>query len=127
MALTTAELTRIKAELGFNVLQSGAEPYIGVTLLFEQIIAVYMTPDGEVIIREYLANIAAAKARMATAFGEGALKKVDEVEFYQGISGSLFGAIGDQVEYWRIQLAAALGLESMWSRKRASGSRLSVY
>jgi hypothetical protein len=42
MALTTSEVTRIKAELGYNALLVGAEPYIGVTRLFEQVIAVYL-------------------------------------------------------------------------------------
>lgn len=35
--LTTGEITRIKSELGFNVLSLGAEPYVGVTQYFEQI------------------------------------------------------------------------------------------
>lgn len=43
MSLTTAELRRIKYELGYNVLASGAEPYIGVHAVFEQVIATYMT------------------------------------------------------------------------------------
>ena len=38
MALNTSELQRIKHELGFNQLNIGAEPYIGVTRYFEQIV-----------------------------------------------------------------------------------------
>ncbi len=41
MALLTSEITRIKYELGFNVLSLGAEPYIGITRLFENIIQPY--------------------------------------------------------------------------------------
>lgn len=37
-SLNTSELQRIKAELGFNQLAVGAEPYIGVTRYFEQIV-----------------------------------------------------------------------------------------
>lgn len=43
MALTTGEVRRLKAELGYNVLSSGAEPYVGVDQLFEQVISPYMT------------------------------------------------------------------------------------
>jgi hypothetical protein len=41
MALHTSEITRIKYELGFSVLSLGAEPYIGITQLFENVIAPY--------------------------------------------------------------------------------------
>lgn len=200
MALTTAEIIRIKAELGFNVLSVGSEPYIGHAAVFEQVIQPYMTAGarttsstvvaasdepaqvtllltdptgftfgerivvdvdsrqefataqnlagasltlllskvhtgtypvtvegGESIVREYLTNIADAKREMASTFGEGSLKKVDEIEFYQAGRGTIFGDVGDQLAFWRDQLAAALGLQSMWSRQRAAGSRLSVY
>jgi hypothetical protein len=43
MALTTSEVARIKYELGFNVLAVGAEPYIGITALFEQVIQPHTT------------------------------------------------------------------------------------
>lgn len=38
MALNTSEIQRVKAELHFNQLNIGAEPYIGVTRYFEQIV-----------------------------------------------------------------------------------------
>lgn len=41
MSLLTSEVTRIKYELGFNVLSLGAEPYIGITQLFENVIQPY--------------------------------------------------------------------------------------
>lgn len=41
MALLTSELRRIRYELGYNVLNAGAEPYIGVTAIFDQVIGVY--------------------------------------------------------------------------------------
>lgn len=43
MALTSSEVARLKYELGFNVLAVGAEPYIGVAALFEQVIQPYTT------------------------------------------------------------------------------------
>lgn len=42
MALTSSEVARIKYELGYNVLSVGAEPYIGVTALFDQVIQPYL-------------------------------------------------------------------------------------
>jgi hypothetical protein len=42
MALLTSEVRRIRAELGYNVLSAGAEPYIGVNAMFEQVIQTYM-------------------------------------------------------------------------------------
>ena len=42
MALLTSELRRIRDELGYNVLNAGAEPYIGVQAVFDQVIAEYM-------------------------------------------------------------------------------------
>jgi hypothetical protein len=38
VALNTSEIQRVKAELGFNQLNIGAEPYVGVTRYFEQIV-----------------------------------------------------------------------------------------
>lgn len=43
MALLTSELQRLRFECGYNVLAAGAEPYIGVTAVFDQVIATYMT------------------------------------------------------------------------------------
>jgi len=43
MALTSAETQRCRYELGYNVLSVGAEPFIGVTQMFEQVIAPFTT------------------------------------------------------------------------------------
>ena len=198
MALLTSELERCKAELGFALI-GVANPFIGTTMLFEQVIAPYLssgavttsstavyakdelTPvdltlasatgiaagdsvvvdvgsrqesttvrslsgaiatldlklahsgtygvsvvGGESIVREYLTRIREVKAEMAGTFGEGSLKSVDEVSFYQ-TGNSLFGALGQQLSYWREELAAILGIQSMWSRRRGGATRLSVY
>jgi hypothetical protein len=42
MALTTSEIQRIKAELGFNLLNAGADVYVGgITAFFENVLQVY--------------------------------------------------------------------------------------
>lgn len=43
MALTTAEVRRIKYELGYGLLSVSAEPYISYVSLFDQIIQPYLT------------------------------------------------------------------------------------
>lgn len=82
---------------------------------------------GESIVREILNRIRAVKSNMATSFGAGALRKVDEIEFYNSGGASQFGSLGDELSYWRDELAAALGIESMWARRRAGAQRLAVY
>lgn len=47
MALTDAEVWQCKYELGFNLLTAGAEPYIGVTALFDQVISPFLTAATE--------------------------------------------------------------------------------
>ena len=199
MALLTSELTRTKAELGFNLLNIGAIPYIGITALFEQVIQPYLSAGalttsattvaaaspaavvtltladatgfslfdrvaldvdgqqeiatvrrvngsaidllltgahsgtypvtvegGESIVRENLRHIFDVKNAMAGVFGQGALKKVDEIEFYQTPS-SLFGNLGQQLMFWRDELASCLGIESMWRMRGAGAQRMAVY
>lgn len=201
MALLDSELARIKAELGYNVLTTGAVPYIGVSQVFEQVIkqnvlsgasttsstAVtaastatvvsltlasgtgFSTGDrvvvdvddfqeiatarsvsgvalsvalkkahtgtytvtvegGETIVRENLARIRETKDKLASQFGSGALKKVDEVEFYQ-VAGnvSAFGVLGQNLMWWREQLAACLGLTPMWQVRASGAQQMSVY
>ena len=78
------------------------------------------------LARERLNRIEETKHELAQQYGWGALKKVDEVEFYN-TSQSHFGAIGDQLAFWRNELASVLGLENLWNRKQGSCSTLSVY
>lgn len=200
MALTESELTRIRHELGYNLLTTGAEPWIGVHAVFSQVIQPYLragaattsatavtaasTPTpvtltladatgfaagvrvvvdvdsrqeiatvqsltgstitllltkvhsgtypvtvegGESIVREILGHIAAVKTELGSTFGYGALKRVDEIEFYESGEQTLFGKLGDQLRYWRSELASALGISSMWDRQRAAGATLAVY
>jgi bifunctional DNA-binding transcriptional regulator/antitoxin component of YhaV-PrlF toxin-antitoxin module len=43
VALLDSEVARIKYELGYNVLAVGAEPYIGIVAVFDQVIQPYTT------------------------------------------------------------------------------------
>lgn len=47
MPLTTGELDRIRGELGYNLLNTGAQPYIGVHAVFEQVIAPYLREGND--------------------------------------------------------------------------------
>jgi hypothetical protein len=47
MPLTSGELDRIRAELGYNVLNVGAEPYIGVHAVFSQVILPYLREGND--------------------------------------------------------------------------------
>lgn len=81
---------------------------------------------GEAVVREVLANIKRTKSELAGTFGEGALKKVDEVEFYD--TGTvLFGSTAKALMYWRDELAQLLGTVNMFRQKRAAGSTIALY
>lgn len=200
MALLTSELDRIRHEMGYNLLRVGAEPWIGISSLFDNVIAPYTrsgavttssdevigtgfptqsvikladptgfnvgdrlvvdvdtaqeiitvqaltgplllanfvnshnrsyqlsVEGGESIIREILMNIRNVKAQMATAYPAGMLKQVDEISFYQSQGTSYFDSLGQQLCYWRDELASALGMRSAWKRRGGAGSRMSVY
>lgn len=47
MPLTPGELDRIRAELGYNVLNVGAEPFIGVHAVFSQVIQPYLREGAD--------------------------------------------------------------------------------
>ena len=201
MALLDSEVQRIKAELGYNVLTVGAEPYIGVTQIFAQVIQPYLsagatttssttvtaatsaTPvtitlasgtgfadgarvvvdvdarqevvtaqsvsgasltvlltlahtgtypvtveGGETLIREKLSDIRTAREKIVQSFGLGALKRVDDIEWYQsGENSSGFEVIYSGIMTLRDELASMLGIENRWRLKAAAGARLSVY
>lgn len=198
MALLAGEIARIKQELGFNVLDVGAEPYIGVSALFDQVIKPYVsggatttsstsvaaasspTPatialasavglsvgDRVVIDVDALQEVATvrsiagpslvvllSKAHEGTypvtvegpeslircilqrlahvaddaidlAVDTTGIKKVDEIEFFDGGGAQLSSAFRVR-EYWRDELASALGIERM-NRSRG-GADAAVY
>lgn len=83
---------------------------------------------GDAIVREILVKIRNVKTRMGETFGAGALKKADEVEWYNS-GGTFFGGLGAELMSWRDELAAVLGDVSLnlWRRRSAGAQRMSVY
>jgi hypothetical protein len=203
LAFTDAEIQAIKAELGYNLLDTGATAYVGVSQLLESVVnsniddevsttvtlvtaisaassptpqtltlasstgfssgaVVYVDVDdrmerrriqylsgvsatvllqkahsGTIPVslfgpipraRELLWRIQAVKEEMAETLGEGAIKKVDEVEFYRpgGRTTTTFGLLGNQLRMWRNELSACLALPNLWEERRNS-SALTVY
>lgn len=82
---------------------------------------------GDGIIRELINKIRSVKAEMANVAGEGSLKSVDEISFYQTGNATAFGNLANQLKYWREELAAALGIVSLWELRRAGAQTCSVY
>ena len=196
MALTQAELRRLKFELGYNVVGAGAEAYISVVAVFEQVIQTYLTSgatttsstavpaatsptpvaltltsavgfnagdriwldvddrqesatiqsasppaitvlltkahsgtypvtveSGETIVRELLGKIRLVDdAQMAVGLAAGGVKKADEVEFFgKGEGGSPAAVLAGQREYWRRELASALGVVYLRAERSSGG------
>lgn len=98
MALLDSEVARIKAELGYNVLTVGAEPYIGTASMFTQVIQPYVQSGASTVSST---SVTAASAptpvtltlTSATGFEAGQRVVVDvdsrqEVATIQAVSGS---------------------------------------
>lgn len=104
---------------------------IGVLLRFGHTGTYPVTVDGgEGVVREILKNIRDVKKELATTFGEGLVKKVDEVEFYGAGTKTRFGVLGEQLRSWRRELSQAVcggQALNMWEQNIAAGMRLSVY
>ena len=103
MALTDGEIAAIKRELGYNLLEIGAVPYIGITQLFEQVIQPYLaTGTNTTSITTVTASTTATPATLtlASATGFTALARVivdvddrEEVVTVQNVSGSTITAL----------------------------------
>jgi hypothetical protein len=98
MALLTSELRRIRVELGYNALNAGAEPYIGVHAMFETVIAAFLQAGATT---SSITNVVAASAPTpvaitltdATGFSAGDVVVLDvdsrqERATIQALSGS---------------------------------------
>ncbi len=82
MALLPSEITRIKYELGYNVLDVGADPYIGVAAIFEAVIQPYVLSGATTTSSTSVAGTGAPALVTltladATGFDEGAAVIVD--------------------------------------------------
>jgi hypothetical protein len=67
--------------------------------------------SGLVQVRECLAGIITVRERISRMNGTGALKKVDEVEFYDTKSSkSRLGLLQELLEWWRDELRSRLGI-----------------
>lgn len=213
MALTDAEVQRIRYELGYPNLNTAAEPYIGIAAFFSRVMQPYLlsgasttgsttvtaalspTPQtltlaaatgfavGNVVVvdvdaRQERATVSAlvgnqitvqltkdhsgtypvtvegaesiirdilAELRVLTTGMNGqpgtissvrsrvGLKKVDDVEFFGG--GNTLASQGrdpltalfELREYWRDELAHAIGIERLNDKRNSGGSSVSVY
>ncbi len=82
---------------------------------------------GESLVREKLAELWTVRATRAKAKGRGALKAyVGDIEYYD-TGKSAWESSTQEIDILRDELAAILGVENLWNRKKAAGSRLSVY
>lgn len=80
------------------------------------------------IARDILRKIEEVREEMARTFGDGAIRKVDEVEFFDQRGRTLFGSLGEQLMSWRDELASVLGVANGWRASRGGGSvAVSVY
>jgi hypothetical protein len=100
MPLTTAELDRIRTECGVNALLVGAEPYIGVAAVFEQVIQPFLREGADTtgLNQVDAANPAAVTTIMlqsATGFGvhDQVVIDVDDFEEKATIRGLVTGGI----------------------------------
>lgn len=72
------------------------------------------------LVRELLHKIRGLKERMGSTYGEGVLKKVDELEWFApggNTSSTSFSLMADQLSFWRSELCAALALPNMWDKR----------
>jgi hypothetical protein len=98
MALLDSELARIRYELGFPVLATGAEPYVGITALFDQVVKPYLlagasTTSTTSVSAATSATPAALTLASASGVAAGARVVIDvddrqEVVTVQSVSGS---------------------------------------
>lgn len=103
MALLNSEIQRIKYELGFNVVGAGAEPYISIYQIFDQVIATYITAGASTTATTaVVASSTAAPASItladATGFAAGARIVVDvdarqEIVTLQSLTGAVATAL----------------------------------
>lgn len=198
--LTSGELDRLRIELGYNALNVGAEPYIGVQAVFAQVIQPYLregadttsstavvaapagafvtltvasatgivlhehvavdvddafesatvrsvsgnnigvflkkahpgtypvTVDGGLqAVRECLAALYNIHSIIDSLEGEGALKKVDEIEFYDSKGKSRLQLLEEQLNYRRNRLSSIVGFPRNPATSGMMGGNCTLY
>ena len=90
---------RPRAELGYNALGVGAEPYVGITAVFDQIVALYLnagatTTSATAVVAADVATPVAVTLTLATGFAAGQRVVLDvdarqESATVQSIAGSV--------------------------------------
>jgi hypothetical protein len=100
MSLLNSELDRIRAELGYNVLNVGAEPYIGVQAIFSNVVQTYMregagTTSATAVTASTTGTPKLVTITLASATGVSLLDKIAvdvdeqlEMTTVRGISGA---------------------------------------
>ncbi len=101
--ITSGELDRIRGELGYNTLNVGAEPFIGVHAVFSQVIAPYLREGADTTsVTSVAAAPAGAYVTLTVASGTGislhdhvAVDVDDAFEYatVRSISGTSLGVI----------------------------------
>jgi hypothetical protein len=99
MALSDAEIWRCKQELGFNLLTVGAEPYIGVTAIFNQVIQVYLgtsaaTTSTTAVVAAEAPTVVSLTLASVTGFSAGIRAVIDvddaqETATVRSVTGSV--------------------------------------
>lgn len=80
---------------------------------------------GESVVREILARLRDIADKLGTTIlQQTGIKKVDEIEFFGGMQG-VRREMQRMQDYWRNELAAALGVRNL--RAYNSGSEIAVY
>lgn len=100
--LTDGEIAFLKAELGYNVLSIGAEPYVGITAFFEQVVKTNVSGGAETTSSTSVAASSGAPVTLtladATGFASGERIVVDvdarqETATVSVVSGSTIVAL----------------------------------
>jgi hypothetical protein len=81
--------------------------------------------SGETIVREKLRQILIFQGELTASPGTGALKQVDEIQFYGVGERSGFAVARSDLMALRDELAGALGVANLW-RERTGGGGIAV-
>ncbi len=112
MALTSEQQRKVYLHLGVLQVSTTGSLVGGVPMLTEathqlQTAIDELTTNGETSVIELLTILDAQRSDLHTARSNAGVKKVDEVEFFEG---GAFGERRAQYNFWRGELARLLGV-----------------